>query len=108
MPKDNCQFCLGEKGGKPGNENVINGDVTICAYCQALLWPHSPKSLLTVSVGVSENQEVFEARALIASDAVYQIIAQGSTIADALLEYSRQIESRYRAALAAPRPAILD
>jgi hypothetical protein len=101
MPKDNCQFCLGEKGGKPGNENVINGDVTICAYCQALLWPHSPKSLLTVSV-------VIDARALIASDAVYQIIAQGSTIADALLEYSRQIESRYRAALAAPRPAILD
>jgi len=34
--RDKCQFCLGVKGGKPGNENVIDGVVT-CDYCQALI-----------------------------------------------------------------------
>jgi hypothetical protein len=34
--RDKCQFCLGEKGGKPGNENMIDGVIT-CDYCQSLL-----------------------------------------------------------------------
>jgi hypothetical protein len=34
--RDNCQRCDGEKGGTPGNENVIDGIVT-CDYCHAAL-----------------------------------------------------------------------
>ncbi|MHA2062901.1 MAG: hypothetical protein ACXABY_00805 [Candidatus Thorarchaeota archaeon] len=30
--KDKCEVCLGEKGGVPGNENVIDGKV-LCDYC---------------------------------------------------------------------------
>jgi hypothetical protein len=33
--RDACQFCLGAKGGTPGNENIIGG-VTICDYCTVL------------------------------------------------------------------------
>lgn len=32
--KDNCEVCLGEKGGVLGNENVID-DVVMCDYCSA-------------------------------------------------------------------------
>lgn len=35
-PRDGCKFCLGHKGGEPGNENVIKG-VVVCDYCTALL-----------------------------------------------------------------------
>lgn len=31
-----CEFCLGAKGGVPGNENVIGG-VVVCDYCHVLL-----------------------------------------------------------------------
>ena len=34
--KDACQFCLGAKGGTPGNENIIGG-VVLCDDCHALL-----------------------------------------------------------------------
>jgi len=34
--RDKCQFCLGAKGGKPGNENRIDGVIT-CDCCQSLL-----------------------------------------------------------------------
>jgi len=30
--KDNCQICLGEKGGVRGNENRIHG-LVVCDYC---------------------------------------------------------------------------
>lgn len=33
-PKDGCEICKGEKGGTPGNENIINGQV-VCDYCHA-------------------------------------------------------------------------
>lgn len=33
---DNCQFCLGAKGGVPGNENRV-ADVVVCDYCHALV-----------------------------------------------------------------------
>lgn len=33
---DGCKFCLGFKGGVPGNANVIGGEV-ICDYCTSLL-----------------------------------------------------------------------
>ncbi|HEX5126383.1 MAG TPA: hypothetical protein VFW00_06560 [Rhodocyclaceae bacterium] len=33
---DDCKFCLGAKGGVPGNANVIGGEV-VCDYCSALL-----------------------------------------------------------------------
>jgi hypothetical protein len=33
--RDECEFCLGYKGGVKGNENVING-VVVCDYCHAL------------------------------------------------------------------------
>ena len=33
--RDGCEFCLGAKGGVPGNENVI-GKVVVCDYCTAL------------------------------------------------------------------------
>jgi hypothetical protein len=33
---DKCEFCLGAKGGTPGNENRIGGKV-VCDYCHALL-----------------------------------------------------------------------
>lgn len=32
QPKDNCENCQGEKGGVPGNENIVNGKV-LCDYC---------------------------------------------------------------------------
>lgn len=32
---DNCQICLGAKGGMLGNENVIEG-VVVCDYCTVL------------------------------------------------------------------------
>ncbi len=35
---DECQLCLGAKGGVPGNENVVRG-LVMCDYCHALLAP---------------------------------------------------------------------
>jgi hypothetical protein len=32
--KDVCEKCHGEKGGTPGNENIVNGRV-LCDYCTA-------------------------------------------------------------------------
>lgn len=32
---DGCEFCLGAKGGVPGNENRIGGHV-VCDYCTPL------------------------------------------------------------------------
>lgn len=32
--KDNCQMCEGERGGVPGNENIVNG-VVMCDFCHA-------------------------------------------------------------------------
>lgn len=32
--RDGCQRCLGTRGGVPGNENVIDGEV-LCDYCSA-------------------------------------------------------------------------
>lgn len=32
---DNCEICRGSKGGVPGNENIINGQV-VCDYCTVL------------------------------------------------------------------------
>lgn len=34
LPRDNCEVCLGERGGVPGNENIIGGKV-MCDYCSA-------------------------------------------------------------------------
>lgn len=43
-PKDNCEVCLGEKGGVPGNENIhhisVNGTslkytIKVCDYCHS-------------------------------------------------------------------------
>lgn len=34
--RDNCEFCLGHKGGVRGNENRIGGHV-VCDYCTPLL-----------------------------------------------------------------------
>lgn len=36
MTTDGCKFCLGAKGGVPGNANLI-GDEVICDYCTSLL-----------------------------------------------------------------------
>lgn len=33
--RDNCQECKGRKGGVPGNENRIDGEV-LCDYCTSL------------------------------------------------------------------------
>lgn len=33
---DACQFCLGQKGGTPGNENIVGG-VTACDDCTVLI-----------------------------------------------------------------------
>jgi hypothetical protein len=33
---DGCKFCLGAKGGVPGNGNVVGGEV-LCDYCTSLL-----------------------------------------------------------------------
>lgn len=46
--RDNCEICLGHKGGVLGNENVVDG-IILCDYCycemkekglsaQELLW----------------------------------------------------------------------
>jgi hypothetical protein len=32
---DACEICHGEKGGVPGNENIIGG-VVMCDYCTAV------------------------------------------------------------------------
>ncbi len=32
--RDKCEKCHGEKGGTPGNENIVNGRV-LCDYCTA-------------------------------------------------------------------------
>jgi hypothetical protein len=42
-PKDNCEFCLGAKGGVRGNENRVPAKrlrkrwVVVCDYCSVLL-----------------------------------------------------------------------
>lgn len=36
VQKDNCEFCLGQKGGVLGNENVYAG-VVVCDYCSVLV-----------------------------------------------------------------------
>jgi len=38
---DDCEFCLGAKGGVNGNENVSNG-IVVCDYCSALLRKIAP------------------------------------------------------------------
>lgn len=42
--RDKCEFCLGTKGGVPGNENIVNGKV-MCDYCHAMLPEKSPVRL---------------------------------------------------------------
>lgn len=37
--RDNCEVCLGTRGGTKGNENVIDGVIT-CDYCHA----HPPRA----------------------------------------------------------------
>jgi hypothetical protein len=32
--RDDCERCHGERGGVPGNENIVNG-VVLCDYCHA-------------------------------------------------------------------------
>lgn len=32
--RDNCEVCKGERGGVPGNENIVGGRV-VCDYCHA-------------------------------------------------------------------------
>lgn len=32
--RDACQVCKGEKGGVPGNENIVDG-IVMCDYCFA-------------------------------------------------------------------------
>ncbi len=32
--RDNCQVCLGDRGGILGNENIVNG-ILVCDYCHA-------------------------------------------------------------------------
>lgn len=32
--RDKCERCKGEKGGTPGNENIIDGQI-VCDYCHA-------------------------------------------------------------------------
>ncbi len=32
--KDKCEICKGERGGIPGNENIVKGTI-ICDYCHA-------------------------------------------------------------------------
>lgn len=32
MELDNCEICLGSRGGVPGNENIVDGK-TMCDYC---------------------------------------------------------------------------
>lgn len=32
--RDACEVCHGERGGVPGNENIVEG-VTCCDYCHA-------------------------------------------------------------------------
>lgn len=34
MEKDACQICHGERGGVPGNENIVDG-IVMCDYCHA-------------------------------------------------------------------------
>lgn len=36
--KDKCQCCLGEKGGVPGNENVLADGTILCDYCTVEKW----------------------------------------------------------------------
>lgn len=36
IERDNCQFCLGKKGGVSGNENRING-IIACDHCAVLV-----------------------------------------------------------------------
>lgn len=33
--RDDCEFCLGNKGGTKGNENVVHG-IVMCDYCYVL------------------------------------------------------------------------
>lgn len=35
--RDKCQACRGERGGVPGNENLVDGR-TLCDYCTADLF----------------------------------------------------------------------
>lgn len=34
--RDNCELCLGAKGGVRGNENVFEG-IVVCDYCSSIL-----------------------------------------------------------------------
>jgi hypothetical protein len=40
--KDGCTVCNGEKGGVPGNENVIDGKL-VCDYCLAVMLEEKKK-----------------------------------------------------------------
>jgi len=35
MMIDDCEMCLGTRGGVPGNENVLRDGRVICDYCHA-------------------------------------------------------------------------
>jgi hypothetical protein len=56
IPKDRCEFCRGEKGGTPGNENVVEG-IVVCDFCTAKLLPITAR--ITSLEG--ENKAIVEA-----------------------------------------------
>lgn len=58
--RDGCEFCLGAKGGAPGNENVLYGR-TICDHCSTLIETPSPEEGFTVEQWRSAGARLSEA-----------------------------------------------
>lgn len=53
---DNCQFCLGAKGGVRGNENNMNG-VVVCDYCTCLVNKAVPQSVVRLDDAAPTAQQ---------------------------------------------------
>lgn len=65
--RDNCEFCLGHKGGVRGNENRIGGHV-VCDYCTPLL-QETIAALAAPPAGTLSDEQIAEiAERLEASD----------------------------------------
>lgn len=76
---DNCQFCLGAKGGVRGNENNMNG-VVVCDYCTCLVNKAAPQSVVLLNAA-TQPQEAGQAAPAVPDERAKQIIEEAMEVA---------------------------
>jgi hypothetical protein len=54
--RDGCEFCLGAKGGVPGNENVFAGHLA-CDFCTILIMDVRREAVMKVTQARARKHE---------------------------------------------------